>query len=61
MSKRVKAGHNGSRRDADVPARALKEYQEAVQRREQWAAQQATREQIADLARQQGWRIEEEA
>ena len=56
MSKRVKAGHTGSRRDTDVQTRAFEEYQEALRRREQEAARMATREQIAELARRQGWR-----
>jgi hypothetical protein len=33
MSRRVKAGHTGSRRDTDMGARALEDYQE-VQRRQ---------------------------
>jgi len=33
MSRRVKAGHTGSRRDTDMSARAFEEYQE-VQRRQ---------------------------
>jgi hypothetical protein len=59
MSRRVKAGHTGSRRDTDISGRALREFEEAQRRREAWAQQQATREQLEQAARRQGWKVTE--
>jgi len=59
LSRRVKVGNTGSRRETDISARTFEEYEEVVRRRQQWAEQQATREQLEQAARQQGWRITE--
>jgi hypothetical protein len=60
MSRHGKSGSRTGSRAADVQTRAFEEYQEALRRREQEAQRAATREQIAELARRPGWRIEEE-
>jgi hypothetical protein len=57
VSGRVKARPRASQ--VEMGAHLLREYEEAVRRREQWAEQQAVREQLEQTVRRQGWRITE--
>jgi hypothetical protein len=58
MSKRVKAHPRASQ--VEMGSRVLKEFEEAQRRRETWAEQQATREQLEHAARRQGWTVGEQ-
>jgi hypothetical protein len=55
VSRRIKAGHTGSRRDTDASARALREYEEIQRRRE-------ARHELnvaVDAMKDKGWRVTE--